>query len=70
MVEGFKEHIHYIGTPGGAMEARKALQNLKKNPGPVVIGATQNAGCMGAGYEFLFILDKWLREEGKFGVPF
>lgn len=64
LVEGFKEHIHYIGTPHGAMEARKALQQLKENPGPVVVGATQNAGCMGAGYEFLFNMDKWLREEG------
>lgn len=64
IVEGFKEHIHYIGTPHGAMEARKALQQLKENPGPIVVGATQNAGCMGAGYEFLFNLDKWLREEG------
>jgi sulfide:quinone oxidoreductase len=64
LVEGFKENIHYIGTPSGAMNARKALLELKKKPGPVVIGATQNAGCMGAGYEFLFNMDKWLREEG------
>jgi sulfide:quinone oxidoreductase len=64
VAEGFAEHVHYIGTPDGAMKTRKALQQLKENPGPVVIGASQEAGCMGAGYEFLFNLDKWLREEG------
>ncbi len=63
-VEGLDEYVHYIGTPNGAMNTRKALQELKENPGPVVIGATQNAGCMGAGYEFLFNMEKWLREEG------
>lgn len=28
-----------------------------------MIGATQNAGCMGAAYEFLFNVEKWLREQ-------
>ena len=60
---GVAEHTHYIGTPNGAMKARKALEEFKKNPGPIVIGATQNAGCMGAAYEFLFNVEKWLREE-------
>ena len=45
------------------MKARKALEEFKKNPGPIVIGATQNAGCMGAAYEFLFNVEKWLREQ-------
>ncbi len=60
---GVEEHAHYIGTPNGAMKARKALEEFKKNPGPIVIGATQNAGCMGAAYEFLFNVEKWLREQ-------
>ena len=60
---GVAEHAHYIGTPNGAMKARKALEEFKKNPGPIVIGATQNAGCMGAAYEFLFNVEKWLREQ-------
>lgn len=60
---GVKEYAHYIGTPNGAMETRKALEKFKKDPGPVVIGATQNAGCMGAAYEFLFNIEKWLREQ-------
>lgn len=60
---GVEEFTHYIGTPNGAMKAKKALEEFKKNPGPIVIGATQNAGCMGAAYEFLFNIEKWLREQ-------
>lgn len=59
---GVKEYAHYVGTPQGAMKIRKALDEFVKNPGPVVIGATQSAGCMGAAYEFLFNFEKWLRE--------
>lgn len=60
---GVEEFTHYVGTPNGAMKIRKALEEFKKNPGPIVIGATQNAGCMGAAYEFLFNVEKWLREQ-------
>ncbi|MNX52475.1 NADH dehydrogenase-like protein [compost metagenome] len=60
---GVEEFAHYVGTPNGAMKIRTALQEFKNNPGPIVIGATQNAGCMGAAYEFLFNIEKWLREQ-------
>jgi sulfide:quinone oxidoreductase len=60
---GVEEFAHYVGTPNGAMKIRKALEEFKDNPGPIVIGATQNAGCMGAAYEFLFNIEKWLREQ-------
>lgn len=60
---GVAEYSHYVGTPNGAMKLRAALEEFKKNPGPIVIGATQNAGCMGAAYEFLFNTEKWLREQ-------
>ncbi|NVK28192.1 MAG: FAD-dependent oxidoreductase, partial [Flavobacteriia bacterium] len=60
---GVAEHAHYVGTPNGAMKIRKALDDFAKNPGPVVIGATQSAGCMGAAYEFLFNFEQWLREK-------
>lgn len=60
---GVAEYTHYIGTPNGAMKTRKALEEFKQNPGPIVIGATQSAGCMGAAYEFLFNVEKWLREQ-------
>jgi len=60
---GVREFAYYIGTPDGAMKTREKLEAFKKNPGPVVIGATQQAGCMGAAYEFLFNIEKWLREQ-------
>lgn len=60
---GVREHALYIGTPAGAMKTREKLDEFKKNPGPIVIGATQNAGCMGAAYEFLFNIEKWLRDQ-------
>lgn len=60
---GVAEHAFYVGTPNGAMKIRKALEEFKKNPGPIVVGATQNAGCMGAAYEFLFNIEKWLRDQ-------
>lgn len=60
---GIKEHTCYIGTPPGAMDTRAKLDEFKKNPSAIVIGATQGAGCMGAAYEFLFNVEKWLRDE-------
>src|SRR5690606_11531719 len=60
---GVREHAYYIGTPDGAMKTREKLEEFKKAPGPIVIGATQQAGCMGAAYEFLFNIEKWLREQ-------
>ncbi|MDE3235505.1 MAG: FAD-dependent oxidoreductase [Bacteroidota bacterium] len=60
---GVREHALYIGTPTGAMKTREKLEAFKANPGAIVIGATQNAGCMGAAYEFLFNVEKWLREQ-------
>lgn len=62
-VPGLREHSLYIGTPPGAMETRRKMEEFKENPGPIVIGATQGAGCMGAAYEFLFNLEKWLRDQ-------
>lgn len=63
-VPGLKEHGFYIGSPDGAMAIRKRFEKFVKEPGPVVIGATQGAGCMGAAYEFLFNMDAWLRSKG------
>ena len=54
-------------------EATKAGEGWKKfldNPGPIVIGATQGAGCFGAAYEFLFNVSHQLRKNGiKSKVP-
>lgn len=49
--------------PRYAERAAKKLDELTENPGPVVVGATQHASCMGAAYEYLFNLDKELRKE-------
>lgn len=61
---GVREHSYYIGTPPGAMKTREKLEAFINHPGPAVVAASQRAGCMGAAYEFLFNLEKWLREKG------
>lgn len=61
---GVREHSCYIGSIDGALDTRAKLEEFKKNPGPIVIGATQKASCMGAAYEFLYNVEKWLREQG------
>lgn len=48
-------------------EATKAGEGWKRflaDPGPIVIGATQGAGCFGAAYEFLFNVSHQLRKNG------
>jgi len=53
-----------IVTPAMALEAYEGYKKLIEDPGPVVIGATQGASCMGASYEYLFNLDRQLRKDG------
>ena len=48
-----------------AVEARQAFDALVKKPGPVVIGAVQDASCYGPAYEFAFIVDTALRQKKK-----
>ena len=43
-----------IVTLNLALQTKQAWQEFLKNPGPVVVGATQGAACFGAAYEFLF----------------
>ncbi len=43
---------------------REGWQKLIRDPGPVVVGASQGASCMGAGYEFLFNLEYAARQAG------
>ncbi|MCC0030287.1 MAG: NAD(P)/FAD-dependent oxidoreductase [Brucellaceae bacterium] len=45
-----------------ALKAQAAVEELKKNPGPVIVGAVQGASCFGPAYEFLFILETALRK--------
>jgi sulfide:quinone oxidoreductase len=56
-----KGYVNCIVTPPLAQKAHEAFEELVKNPGPVVVGATQGASCMGAAYEYLFNLDRELR---------
>lgn len=43
-----------ISTLEGAQQTGEQWKKYLENPGPIVIGATQSAGCFGAAYEFLF----------------
>jgi sulfide:quinone oxidoreductase len=57
-------HTSCICTPPDAMAARAAFEKLVDSPGPVIVGATQRAGCIGAAYEFLLNLEYQLRHHG------
>lgn len=57
-------YVECIVTPPMAEKAAEAFERLVAEPGPVVVGATQGASCMGAAYEYLFNLDKQLRKRG------
>ena len=54
--------IQNIVMPHLALKTKEAFEELVKDPGPVVVGATQGASCMGAAYEYLFNMDKELRK--------
>src|SRR6266542_1558704 len=45
-----------ITTLQDAIHAGEGWRRFLADPGPVVVGATQGAGCFGAAYEFLFNL--------------
>ncbi|HLF63808.1 MAG TPA: FAD-dependent oxidoreductase [Saprospiraceae bacterium] len=53
--------IQNIVIPRLALKTKEAFDTLVKDPGPVIVGATQGASCMGAAYEYLFNMDKELR---------
>ena len=53
-----------ITTLEDAVHAGEGWQHFLQDPGPVVVGATQGAGCFGAAYEFLFNLSYQLKKAG------
>jgi sulfide:quinone oxidoreductase len=53
-----------ITTLEDAEHAGEGWRRFLDDPGPVVIGATQGAGCFGAAYEFLFNTSYRLRKAG------
>ena len=56
------EMIQNIVIPSLATKTKEKFDELVEDPGPVVVGATQGASCMGAAYEYLFNMDKELRK--------
>lgn len=56
-----KGYVENIVIPKYGERAFKRFNDLMNDPGPVVVGATQGASCMGAAYEYLFNMDKELR---------
>ncbi len=65
VVDGLKPEDHKIENiviPKLAIKTKDAFEELVKDSGPVVVGATQGASCMGAAYEYLFNMDKELRK--------
>lgn len=53
-----------ITTLEDALDAQLAWRRFLDDPGDVVIGATQSAGCFGAAYEFLFNTSYQLKKAG------
>lgn len=47
-----------------ALSCKENVDALIANPGPVLVGAFQGASCFGPAYEYVFILDKVLRDAG------
>lgn len=64
-VEGLGPHggyTHSVCNLQHSLSAQAAFKEFLKNPGPIVIGATQGASCFGAGYEFLLNVESYLRK--------
>ena len=57
-------NAHTITTLEDAIRAGEGWQKFLKDPGDVVIAASQGAGCFGATYEFLFNTSHQLRKAG------
>jgi len=65
------DEIEGLGPNGGftqsictidhATNAHVAWEEFCKNPGPIVVGATQGASCYGPAYEFAMIMDTELK---------
>jgi sulfide:quinone oxidoreductase len=59
------KHSYYcIASLEQCLQALEGWRRFVDDPGPVVIGVTQEAGCMGAAYEFLFNFAYELKKKG------
>ena len=59
-----KGMVHSVVHIEDATKAYADYQQFVKNPGPLVIGAVQNASILGPVYEFAFLADADLRRRG------
>ncbi len=57
-------NAYTITTLEDAIHAGEGWRKLLDNPGDIVVGATQGAGCFGAAYEYLFNVSHQLRKAG------
>jgi sulfide:quinone oxidoreductase len=64
IVPGLVDNAVTITTLPDAIKAGEAWRRFLDKPGPVVVAATQGAGCFGAAYEFLFNTSYQLRKAG------
>lgn len=67
VVPGLGPHGGYtvsICNAEHALHARAEWEKFLRNPGRVIIGATQGSSCYGAAYEFVFNLEYALRKVG------
>lgn len=62
-IPGLREHSYSIVGLPHADRAKEGWQQLMRDPGPVIIGASQGAACFGAAYEFLFNVRYQLAKE-------
>lgn len=62
VIPGLRENSVTISTLDDAMHAAEAWNDFLADPGDVVVGATQSAGCFGAAYEFLFNMSYQLKK--------
>jgi NADH dehydrogenase FAD-containing subunit len=63
-IPGLKDHAVSICSAPHAEHAYEKLKDLVKNPGPVVVGATQGASCFGPAYEYVMLLQQELKRQG------
>jgi sulfide:quinone oxidoreductase len=57
-------NAYTITTLDDAIHAGEGWRRFLENPGDIVVGASQGAGCFGAAYEYLFNLSYRLRKAG------
>ena len=63
-VEGLAEYAHGVIDLERAKKAYAAYRDFVRQPGPIVVGATQHASVLGPMYEYALLVDADLRRRG------